>query len=115
MDLSKLDGAGVMDVQGRTGTRRCVVIPVDGNPEIYVGGRGVYLNLLANERHTPGLYGDTHIIKGGMPKEMYMSMGAQERMERPILGHMSPFRAGRGGQQAGGPQGGPEDDGDLPF
>lgn len=53
-DLLKLKGAFITNFKGRTETKRCLVIPVDDSG-LYVGEKGVYLNLTAIEMENPSI------------------------------------------------------------
>lgn len=68
-DLLKLKGAFITNFKGRTETKRCLVIPVDDSG-LYVGEKGVYLNLTAIEMENPQ-YKETHCIKQSLDKEIY--------------------------------------------
>lgn len=112
INLQKLKNAALLTIPGRTAKKRCICIPVDDNPEIFVGEKGIYLNLTVIEMKESGQYGDTHLIKGNIPEEIYKAMSEEERRSQPILGQMRPMT--RREQSA------PEvpvidDDEDLPF
>lgn len=47
-DLLKLKGAFVTNLKGKTATKRCLIIPVD-DAGLFIGEKGVYLNLTAIE------------------------------------------------------------------
>ena len=64
INLKKFRNAALLTIPGRTAKKRCICIPVDDNPEIFVGEKGVYLDLTAIEMKEPGQYGDTHFLKG---------------------------------------------------
>lgn len=68
-DLLKLKGAFITNFKGRTETKRCLVIPVDDSG-LYVGEKGVYLNLTAIEMENPQ-YKETHCIKQSLDKWRY--------------------------------------------
>ena len=89
IDLSKLSGAGLTDLQGPSGVVRCVVLPVDAN-RIYVGQKGTYLNLCAFELKNPQ-YGATHSIKLSIPKSVRDSMTVAEAKAIPIIGDLKPL------------------------
>ena len=91
INLQKLHNAALLIIPGRTAKKRCICIPVDDNPEIFVGEKGVYLNLTAIEMKEPGQYGDTHLIKGNIPDDVYRVMTEEERKAQPILGQMRPL------------------------
>lgn len=85
-DLLKLRGAFMMNLKGKTATKRCLVIPVD-DAGVFVGEKGVYLNLVANEMQEPK-YGDTHFVKVSLDKDAYNALSEEERKAIPILGGM---------------------------
>lgn len=89
LDLKKMKEAGLVNIKGKDGrTRKCVVIPTDVNHEIYVGNKGIYLNLTAIETKEVSKFGDSHFIKGSVDKEAFESMSKEERDSQPILGNM---------------------------
>ena len=116
VDLQKLNGAFLKNLTGKTATKRCIIIPVDDNPSMFIGEKGCYLNMTAFETNN-NQYGDTHLIKPNLPKEVREQMTEAERNAVPILGNMSPFKAPE--QQVNGninpdaPEG--EQQNDLPF
>lgn len=92
LDLKKMKEAGLVNIKGKDGrTRKCVVIPTDVNHEIYVGNKGIYLNLTAIETKEVSKFGDSHFIKGSIDKEAFESMSKEERDSQPILGNMKPL------------------------
>lgn len=96
IDLAKLNGVGVTELQGQNGLVRCVVIPVEAN-HIFVGQKGVYLDLCAFEMKTPQ-YEATHTIKQSLPKAVRDSMTDEQRKALPIVGDLKPL--GNNGAQA---------------
>lgn len=98
IDLAKLNGAAVTELQGQNGLVRCVVIPVDANL-IFVGQKGVYLDLCAFEMENPQ-YESTHIIKQSLPKAVRESMTEEQRKALPIVGDLKPLRGNAGSQGA---------------
>lgn len=91
VNLTQLSGAFLKDLTGRTATKKCIIIPVEDNPSMYVGEKGVYLNIaaFANENTQ---YGDTHMLKPNLPKEVRDLMTDEQRRQQPILGNMRPLR-----------------------
>lgn len=45
IDCLKLNGAFMRNLQGRTNTKRCLIIPVDECDGMFLGEKGCYLNL----------------------------------------------------------------------
>ena len=84
INLTKLTGASLVNLQGKTATKQCLVIPIE-NSGLFVGEKGVYLNCSAFELHEPK-YGQTHLVKLSQEKEVWESMSDEERNALPILG-----------------------------
>lgn len=115
-DLLKLKGAFVTNLKGKTATKRCLIIPVD-DAGLFIGEKGVYLNLTAIEMREPK-YQDTHCVKVSLDKERYDAMSEEEINAQPIIGGMRqlerqtvemPVTSTLDGTQVLG------DDDDLPF
>lgn len=85
-----------MNIQGKTTTKECIVIPVEEN-QIFVTrddngkAKGAYLSLTMWENQTPSQYGDTHYIKQHFNKE-YREAHAEEMKQTPILGNVKPIK-----------------------
>ncbi|MBQ8713058.1 MAG: hypothetical protein IJ551_09625 [Prevotella sp.] len=95
VDLLKLQGAFTRNLKGKTTTKRCIIIPIDENPGMFLGEKGCYLNLSAFE--TQGnQYGDTHLVKTDLPKEVRERMTEEQRRAVPILGNMRPIAPQQG-------------------
>lgn len=117
----QLKGATVADLKGRSGAvKKCVVIPIE-DADLYLGTKGVYLNLTAWEQRQP-YYGETHSLKVDLSKEAYQRLTDEERRAMPIVGGLKPFesrisqtpaQAAQAAQQGGAMQDGQADD--LPF
>lgn len=91
IDLQKLAGAFVTNLKGSTAVKRCLVIPVD-DAGLYVGEKGVYLNVKAHEMQEER-FGDSHCIKQSIDKARYETMTEEERRALPILGGMHALQA----------------------
>ena len=92
INLQALRGACLRTLKGKDGQPvRCAIIPVEMNREIFVGEKGTYRSLTAIETRETGKYGDTHLLKGNLPEEVYKAMGEEERRSQPILGQMRPL------------------------
>lgn len=121
LDLKKLNGVRLVMAEGQ----KCVLIPTEANKSIYVGEKGIYLNLTATALKQEGQYGDTHFIKGNIDKEVYNSLSDEEKKALPIIGNMRPIgHRGKGGKPAAASSAGTPGidvtdlspiDGDLPF
>ena len=88
--LTQLTGAFVKDLTGRTATKKCIIIPVDDNPCMFVGEKDVYLNIAAFATDSQQ-YGDTHMLKPNLPKDVREQMTDEQRRQQPILGNMRPL------------------------
>ena len=86
LDLNKLCGVQVIDVQGK----KCVVIPVDDNG-IFLSQRGAaYLDLNIRECREVK-YGQTHFAKVSVNKKTFTSMSNEAKDAlKNVVGNMSP-------------------------
>ena len=91
IDLLKLKNSIVTNLKGKAATKRCLVIPIDDSG-VYLGEKGVYLNLTAVEMREQR-YGDTHVLKQSLAKEVYQAMSEEERMAQPIFGALNPIES----------------------
>lgn len=91
IDLLKLKNSFVTNLKGKAATKRCLVIPIDDSG-VYLGKKGVYLNLTAVEMREQR-YGDTHVLKQSLAKEVYQAMSEEERMAQPIFGALKPIES----------------------
>ena len=86
LDMMKLTNAGAMNVRGKTGAvKRCVVIPIEDN-YMYVGEKGIYLDLTCFELQEKN--GHSHLIKVNLPKEVRDAMSEDQRRSQPIVGDL---------------------------
>lgn len=116
VNLKTLKDTGLVNVKGR----KCVLIPVDGNGEIYVGEKGIYLNLTAIEMKQASQFGDTHFLKGNLDKDAFAKLTEEERKALPIVGNMRPIERRQAEQPAepiadGDITPADDDEEDLPF
>lgn len=117
VDLLKLQGACMKNLTGRSGQpKRCIIIPVDDNPSMFLGEKGCYLGLSAFE--TQGSqYGNSHMVKPDIPKELRDKMTEEEKKAIPVLGNMRPMQGSsmqvQGSVNMDAPEG--EQNDDLPF
>lgn len=102
--LTKLKGAKVMEIQGKTCTKTCVVIPIDNEEgtvrDSYEGKidglpttkplNDVQLHLTAFEFREKK-YGQTHGIKASFSKKRMDSMSEDELRSMPFVGNMKPW------------------------
>lgn len=122
LNFRHLNSVGLMDIRGRSGVKRCVVIPLEDNGGIYVGEKGIYLSMDMVEMREPSPWGHTHILRPQVGKEERERLAAEGK-KVPIVGNASPVvdrwhrdssgaaPDGEGAAVIG--DGG--DDGDLPF
>ena len=104
LDLLKIRGAKVMDVKGRTETRRCVVLPIDNatgtvsdaysreqdGERVEVRTKGVYLNLTAFELREKNR-GQSHLVKPAFAREVFERMTDEQLRQVPFIGNMKPW------------------------
>ena len=88
-DLLEMRGAIRDEVGAYDGGEYALAL--DG--ELYADGeKGVYLNLTAVEMREQR-YGDTHVLKQSLAKEVYQAMSEEERMAQPIFGALKPIES----------------------
>lgn len=99
INLLKLEKTGLMVVNGRSGAKLCVVIPVEEN-DIYVSRdeslkpKGAYLSINAwQTKADSGVdqYGNSHGVKQGFAKESIERMSDEELRAKPFIGNLRPF------------------------
>jgi hypothetical protein len=102
--LTKLKGAKVMEIQGKTCTKTCVVIPIDNEEgtvkdsyESKINGiptlkplSDVQLNLTAFEFREKK-HGQTHGLKASFSRERMERMAEDELRAMPFVGNMKPW------------------------
>lgn len=121
LNLLKLKRAGIMQIQGRTGVLRCLVISVEDN-NIFVTTdennhpKAAYIDLTAWELKNPK-YDETHIIKQSLPKEVREKMTDEEKKAIPILGGLKPviFESQNAASSCAAPIAQTQNSDDLPF
>ena len=121
LNLLKLKRAGIMQIQGRTGVLRCLVIPVEDN-NIFVTTdennhpKAAYIDLTAWELKNPK-YDETHMIKQSLPKEVREKMTDEEKKAIPILGGLKPviFESQNAASSCAAPIAHTQNSDDLPF
>jgi len=73
-------------ITGAAGPVECIVIPIQKN-KLFVGEKGVYLDLIAFERkERKSDEDDTHIIRQSFSKKQRENMSEEELKNLPILG-----------------------------
>lgn len=102
--LTKLKGAKVMEIEGKTCKRLCVVIPIDNQEGTIVDSYeskkdglptikpldDVQLNLTAFEFREKK-FGQTHGIKASFSKKRMESMAEDELRQMPFIGNLKPW------------------------
>jgi hypothetical protein len=91
LNLRALKNTLIVNVPGKTTTKKCLAIPIEDN-ELFVGEKGIYLNLTAweNDKLSDG---KTHLVKQSFSKKMRDAMTDEERKNIPILGNTKPFES----------------------
>ena len=106
VDLTKLPGARVMDVQGKKSTRQCVVIPIDNNVGTIADGyltmdpqtglpttkffSEVKLSMVAIE-YKQKKHGISHGLKPSFSQEYQERMTEEQLYNTPWLGTVKPL------------------------
>jgi hypothetical protein len=119
IDLLKLKGAFVRNIQGKETKKACIIIPIE-DADLYqridedLKVKGVSLSLAHFERKEVGKYGDTHLVKQSHSKSWNDAHTEEEKNNEPILGNSSPLQKKE--RIADVPDMAlPEEDDDLPF
>jgi hypothetical protein len=97
-----------------SGMVECLIIPIEKN-KLYIGEKGVYLDLVAFEIKEPKADSkDTHIVKQSLAKDIRESMTDEQLRAMPILGNLSVWSGG-GEKEPVSSTTTLEPDSDLPF
>lgn len=62
IDIMKIPNSFVTEIKGKTGTKKCLCVPLEETTSLYIGKKGAYLKLMAIESPN-NQYGDSHFIK----------------------------------------------------
>lgn len=89
----------------------CVILPVEGN-YMFKGDKGLYVDITAIAVKDPK-FDDTHILKQGLPKEVYEKLTDEQKKSTPIFGNMGPWKIGKNEAPINTDSG--DDSDDLPF
>lgn len=107
IDLTKLPGAKVMEIEGKTKKRMCVVIPIDNSVGTVCDGypaKGrdglmtmkyfddVKLSLVAIERRS-NQYGISHGLKAAYSQQYMERITEEQLFKTPWLGTVKPWGA----------------------
>lgn len=89
INLAAFQSAGVVTLQGKTGMKKCVVIPIEEN-HLYQGNKGVYADFIGwyNDKLSNGT---THLIKQSFSKEVREAMTEEQRLSQPTFGDVRPI------------------------
>ena len=84
--------------KGASGPVECLIIPIEKN-KLYVGEKGVYLDIVAFEIKEPKEGSkDTHVVKQSFSKEVREAMTEEQLKALPILGSLAVL-SGSGGEK----------------
>ena len=96
INLLKLKNSAVVSINGKTGAKKCVVIPIEDN-HLFVSAdennkaKSVYVDFIAWENRIPLQSGDTHGLKQSLPKEAREKMSDEGLKSIPFIGNMKPY------------------------
>ena len=121
LDFLKFKNSCVISVKGKTGEKKGVFVPIEDN-DIFVTtdennkAKGAYFNFAVFENKQVGKYGDTHMIKQSLDKDIRSKMSEEEKRAMPILGNMKPMELQNASQAVEAPVA-PlvQEEDDLPF
>lgn len=112
IDFKKFKNSALVDLKGKTATKRCICIPIEDN-NLFVGEKGVYFDFILREiAEDKRQFGNSHIICANIPKEKFEKMTEEEKKAQPILGQIKEYQAA---QMQATAEVEPEDNLDLPF
>lgn len=96
LNLAKFNKTTIMDIQGKSGKVKCVVIPIEENG-IYISDKtgNIFLDVSAYEQREI-YYGQTHAIKQKVGGDKWRNMTQEERKAIPICGNMTPIEVANG-------------------
>ncbi|WP_294913072.1 hypothetical protein [uncultured Prevotella sp.] len=116
VNLQNLQNAFLRKFAGKTATKTCICLPIEDNPSLFLGEKGCYLNLTAYAQENPQ-YGNSHFVRGDIPRELYEQMTEEQRKSFAILGNMKPILPKQQQVDATTSMDAPEDQpqDDLPF
>ena len=91
INLTKIAGAHYIDLPGKKGPTKCIVMPVE-DCNLFVGEKGVYLNLTAMQ-YREQKFADSHFLKPNIPKEKFEAMTKEEQEAIAICGGVMPIQS----------------------
>lgn len=107
IELDRIPGAKIMDIQGDTATRRCVVIPIDNERGTVIdeykkfdhglGGMTSkpleHVQLLATAYESANQnFGSSHYIKPQVSREYFERMSETQVRGLPFIGSLQPWK-----------------------
>lgn len=121
LDFLKFKNSCVISVKGKTGEKKGVFVPIEDNGLFVTTdennkAKGAYFNFAVFENKQVGKYGDTHMIKQSLDKDIRSKMSEEEKRAMPILGNMKPMELQNASQAVEAPVA-PlvQEEDDLPF
>ena len=121
LDFLKLKNACVISVNGKSGAKKGVFVPIEDNGLFVTTdennkAKGAYFNFAVFENKKVGKYGDTHMIKQSLDKDARSKMSDEEKRAIPILGNMRPMELQNASQAVEAPVApSVQEEDDLPF
>lgn len=121
LDFLKFKNSCVISVKGKSGAKKGVFVPIEDNGLFVTTdennkAKGAYFNFAVFENKQVGKYGDTHMIKQSLDKDIRSKMSEEEKRAMPILGNMKPMELQNASQAVEAPVA-PlvQEEDDLPF
>ena len=126
IDLLKLKGARIMDIQGAREVRHCIVIPIDNEIGTIIDGyfakdratgmkterslNSCFLNLTAFELASgSNSYGQSHYIKPKLTREKMELLNQEQVKQIPFVGHLKPWTVNTAAQPGAAQSSGDEE------
>lgn len=78
-------------IKGAAGEVECLVIPIEKN-KLFVGEKGVYLDIVAFDIKKQGESKDTHVVKQSLSKDEREKMTDEQLKAMPIIGNLTVFQ-----------------------
>ena len=116
IEIGKIPGARIKDVDGKNGPRTCVVIPIDNERgmcvdayekfdhklggKVWVPLRSARLNLQVLESRDVRI--GTHYVKPSFSREFYRSIAEEDKKNIPIVGNMKEMPSSGKSEQGSG-------------